>query len=240
MNKKVLLVDDSNVCLEIEQELLRRLPVKIFTATNGRQALDLVRKLRPDLVCMELDLPEMDGAACCAAIKGDPELSGTRVVLMSPPLEQKNAACRVAGSDSIVGKPIDRREFITVIRDMLALNNRLEERIPCRAIVTCRNEGIIFCGTLEDIAIKGIFVGSLHAVKTGDCLTLKFALPVSGADTIETGARVIWINGGKVKRNTQLPQGFGVVFENLGEEEVGQIAEFIERSILWDKLPSEW
>jgi len=106
--------------------------------------------------------------------------------------------------------------------------------------VTCRNEGIVFCGTLEDIALKGIFVGSHHAVKTGDYLTLRFALPVSGAGTIETGARVIWINGGKVKRNTQLPQGFGVVFETLGEEEVGQIAEFIERSILWEKLPSEW
>ena len=69
MNKKVLLVDNSKVCLEIEQDLLRRLPVKIFYATDGKQALEQVRKLRPDLVCMEMELPGLDGAACCAAIK---------------------------------------------------------------------------------------------------------------------------------------------------------------------------
>ena len=240
MNKKILLVDNSNVCLEIEQELLRRLPVKIFHAANGMQALELALKLRPDLVCMDLDLPEMDGAACCAAIKEEPSLSGTRVVLMAQQLEQKMAACRVAGCDAIIRKPLDRKEFTSVTRTMLAVNNRLEERIPCRATVTCRLEKAVFCGTLEDISIKGIFVGSRCEVKIGARLALKFVLPTGGAGTIETAARVIWVNSGRGRRNLQLPVGFGVEFENIGEKEAGQINEFMERSILWDKLPSEW
>jgi len=240
MNKKVLLVDNSNVCLEIEQELLRKLPVKVFTAENGRRALDLARKLRPDLIYMGLDLPGMDGAACCIAIKEDPSLAGTQVVLMAPMIEEEIAACRAAGCDAFLAKPIDRREFIAVGRSMLALNERRAERIPCRAIVNCRVEGNAFCGTLEDIALKGIFVGSHYEVKIGEHLTLKFVLPVSGAGTIETGARVIWINGEKVRRNWQLPAGFGVEFENLDKKAAVQISEFIERSILWSQLPSEW
>jgi CheY-like chemotaxis protein len=78
MNKKVLLADDSSICLEIEQELLRRLPVKIFTAGSGPEAMELARRIRPDLVCIDFDISGMDGAACCRAIKDDPHLSGTK------------------------------------------------------------------------------------------------------------------------------------------------------------------
>jgi two-component system, cell cycle response regulator len=240
MNKKVLLVDNSNVCLEIEHELLRKLPVKVFTAGNGRQALEFARKLRPDLIYMELDLPAMDGAESCRAIKEDPALAMIRVVLMAPPVEKKVELCRAAGCDAFLAKPIDRREFIAVGRSLLALIDRREERIPCRSVVTCHTEGNVFCGTLEDIALKGIFVGSHYEVKIGELLTLKFILPVSGAVTIETRARVIWINGGRVRRNWQLPAGFGVEFDNLDEKGAEQINEFIERSILWSQLPSEW
>jgi len=240
MNKKVLLVDNSNICLGIEQELLRKLPVKVFTAGNGLQALEFARKLRPDLIYMDLDIPGMDGAECCRAIKEDPSLAMIQVVLMAPPVEQKMDLCRTSGCDAYLAKPIDRREFISVGRSMLTLNDRREERISCRSIVTCHIEGNVFCGTLEDIALKGIFVGSHYEVKIGERVTLKFVLPVSGAGTIETGARVIWINGERVRRNWQLPAGFGVEFENLDEKAALQISEFIERSILWSQLPSEW
>jgi CheY-like chemotaxis protein len=240
MNKKVLLVDNSKVCLEIEQELLRRLPVKIFYTTDGKQALEQARKLRPDLVCMELDLPGLDGAACCAAIKEDPMLSGTKVVLMAPPVEEKTTACRVVGCDAIIKKPLERREFISVTRTMLAVNDRIEERIPCRATVSCRLEKAVFCGTLEDVSPRGMFIGSRYEVKVGERLSLRFVLPVSGAGTIETAARVIWTNAERGRRNIQLPVGFGVEFEDLGEIEAGQIAEFIDRSVLWDKMPGEW
>lgn len=240
MNKKVLLVDNSHVCLEIEQELLRRLPVKVFVAENGKQAIELTHKLHPDLIYMGLNLSGMDGAVCCRAIKDDPALAGTQVVLMAPPVEKEMAECRVAGCDAVLAKPIDRREFIAICRSLLALNDQREERIPCRAIVTCRLAGAVFYGTIEDISLKGIFVGSHNEVKIGEELKLKFILPIGGAESIETGARVIWTNGGRMRRKGQLPAGFGVVFENLDSKAAGQIAEFIERSILWEQLPSEW
>jgi CheY-like chemotaxis protein len=240
MNKKVLLADNSNVCIEIEQELLRKLPVKVFIAENGGQAVELARKLRPDLIYMGLDLYGMDGAACCRAIKADPALAGIRVVLMAPSLEKDMAACRAAGCDAVLAKPIDRREFIAIGRSLLALDDQREERILCRAIVTCRLAGTVFYGTIEDISLKGMFVGSHYEVKIGEQLKLKFILPVGGAESIETVARVIWLNGGRMRRKIQLPAGFGVVFADLGIEAAGQITEFIERSILWKQLPSEW
>ena len=240
MNKKVLLADNSLVCLEIEQELLRKLPVKVFIAENGRRAIELAHKLHPDLIYLGLDLAGMGGAACCKAIKEDPALEGIQVVLMAPSIEKEMAACRAAGCDAVLAKPIDRREFIAVGRSLLALNDQRKERIPCRAIVTCHSAGTVFYGTIEDISPKGMFVGSHYEVKIGEQLILKFILPTGGAESIETAAGVIWINSGRMRRNGQLPSGFGVVFENPGIEAAMQIAEFIERSILWKQMPSEW
>src|SRR5664279_5014419 len=127
MIKKVLLADYSHVCLEIEQELLRKLPVKVFIAESGKQAVELAHKLRPDLIYMGLDLSGMDGAACCRAIKGDPALAGIQVVLMAPLVEKEMAACRAAGCDAVIAKPIDRREFIAIGRSLLALNDQRKE-----------------------------------------------------------------------------------------------------------------
>ena len=240
MNKKVLLAEHSQVCLEIEQELLRKLPVKVFIAENGRLAVELARKLRPDLIYMGLDLAGMDGAASCRAIKADPALAGIKVVLMAPSAEKEMAVCRAAGCDAILAKPIERREFIAIGRSLLALNDQREERIPCRAIVTCRLAGTVFYGTIEDISPLGMFVGCHNAVKIGEELKLKFILPAGGAESIETAARVIWLNSGRMRRKGQLPAGFGVLFADLGLEAARQITEFIERSILWQQMPSEW
>jgi len=240
MIKKVLLADNSLVCLEIEQELLRKLPVKVFIAENGKQAVELAHKLRPDLIYLGLDLSGMDGASCCRAIKANPSLAGIRVVLMAPLVEKEMALCRAAGCDAVVAIPIDRKEFVAIGRALLALNDQKKERIPCRALVTCRLAGTLFYGTIEDISLQGMFIGCNYEVKIGDALKLKFLLPVGGAESIETEARVIWINGGRLRRKIQLPAGFGVIFEELGEEAARQFVEVIERSILWQQLPSEW
>ncbi len=240
MEKKVLIADSSSVCLEIEHELLRKLPVKVFSAGYGKDALELARKLRPDLICMGLDLGWPDGAECCRAVKADAALAATLVILLASPTERELAACRKAGCDALLAKPIDRREFIAVCKSFLDLNEQQEERIPCRVTVTCRLEKNVFCGTLEDISRSGMFVGSHCEVRVGERLTLKFLLPVSGASTIETGARVVWINGGRSRRKGDLPVGFGVVFEELDKGASEQIAAFVERSILWEQQPSEW
>ncbi len=240
MEKKVLLVDNSCVCLDIEQELLRRLPVKVFVAENGKQALEIARKMRPDLIYMGYDLPGMDGAAFCRTIKEDQAMAGIQVILMAPPVEKEMAACLNARCDAVLAKPIDRREFIAVGRSLLALHDQREERIPCRAIAICRVKGTVFYGTIEDISPKGMFIGSHYEMKVGEELRVKFILPWAGAESIESGARVIWINSGKLRRKNQFPAGFGVLFEDLSQEASTQIGDFIERSILWQQLPSEW
>jgi CheY-like chemotaxis protein len=240
MTKKVLLVDNSKVSLEIEQEFLRETPVKVFTSENGNKAIEFARRLRPDLVYIDLAPPRMDGASCCIAIKEDPDLAGTRVILVASPGEMEITASRIAGCDAFLAKPLDRRQFITVGRSLLSRSNKHEQRVPCRPTVACRSEGTIFYGAIEDLDISGMFVRSHFAVKTGQRLALKFFVPEIGAEVIDTWARVCWVNGGRVRRKPQLPAGFGVEFEALEKQATEQIMEFVERSTLWQKLSGAW
>ena len=118
---KILLVDDTKLFLKLEREYLKQSSVVILTAENGRQALEIARNERPDLIYMDLNMPEMDGATCCAALKADPELRSIPVILvttagMSESVEQ----CKHAGCDGFLTKPIDRKTFLEMGRKFLS------------------------------------------------------------------------------------------------------------------------
>jgi CheY-like chemotaxis protein len=189
MLKKVLLVDNSLVNLEIQKQFLRETQVKVFTSGNGAKAVEFARRLRPDLVYIDLAAPVMEGASCCIAIKEDPDLEGTQVVLLASPGELEITASRIAGCDAFLARPLNRRQFIKVGKALLAQSNGFEQRVPCRATVACRMEGTIFYGAIEDLDISGMFVRSHFAVKTGQRLELKFFVPEVGSGMIVTWAK---------------------------------------------------
>ena len=122
---KILLVDDVRLFLELEKSFLHLAQVQILTAANGEEALAVVRKERPDLVFLDLYMPVLDGAACCAAIKVDPELTATPVVMVTTggkPDEVEQ--CRVAGCDGLLTKPVDRSAFLDAVARFIPSFNR--------------------------------------------------------------------------------------------------------------------
>jgi two-component system, cell cycle response regulator len=106
---KILLVDDAQIFLDIEKDFLRLSPVQILTAYNGAAALEIVRSERPDLVVMDVNMPHMDGEACCMAMKKDPALSKTPVILVTTRSGREDlASFRDAGCAAILHKPRQR------------------------------------------------------------------------------------------------------------------------------------
>lgn len=240
MAKRILLVDNSTLNLEIQEQLFRETPVKVFTSEIGPKAVELARRLRPDLVYIDLAPPGMEGAACCMAIKREPGLEGTQVVLMATPGEREIEESRMAGCDAFLPKPLDRRRFVALARTLLSKSRGLDQRVPCRASVACRRNGTIFYGAIEDLDVSGMFVRSDFAVKTGERLEIRFFVPETGSGMIETLGRVCWVNNGKVRLKPQLPPGFGIVFEGLDPFAAASITEYLERSMLWQKLTDAW
>ena len=113
---RILLVDDVRLFLELEKSFLHLAQAKILTAANGEEALAVVRKERPDLVFLDLYMPVLDGAACCSAIKSDPEISTTPVIMVTTGGKPEEVEqCRAAGCDGLLTKPVDRSAFLDMV-----------------------------------------------------------------------------------------------------------------------------
>ena len=79
----VLIVDDIPVNIILLKTMLARTNVKILTAVNGQEALDLVRSLKPHVVLLDIQMPVMNGLEVLKEIKSDPKLKEIAVIMVS-------------------------------------------------------------------------------------------------------------------------------------------------------------
>ena len=109
----ILVVDDDATVRELVERHLQRAGFAVVTARGGHEGLRLVRELRPAAVTLDIMMPDLDGWTVLAAIKGDPELAGTPVVLMSI-VDQKNRGYALGAADYLV-KPVDRVKLVETL-----------------------------------------------------------------------------------------------------------------------------
>jgi len=117
----VLVADPATEVREELSGLLGTLGCTVLQAANGRAALDIVREARPDLVIMEAMLPMVQGFEVCRAIKGDPVLRPTQVILTSG-IHRGTVAEDVQiafGADAFLAKPFRRDETVRVAKVLL-------------------------------------------------------------------------------------------------------------------------
>jgi len=112
----VLVVDDDSTVRGLVVRHLERAGFAAVAARGGQEGLRLVRELRPAAVTLDIMMPDLDGWTVLAAIKGDPELAGIPVVLMSI-VDQKNRGYALGAADYLV-KPVDRTKLVETLRNI--------------------------------------------------------------------------------------------------------------------------
>jgi len=118
----VLLVEDTLDTLEAFSHFLRGAGFRVETAVDGRQAVDKARALRPDVVVMDLALPELDGWEATHRIKSDPLTRHVPVIAFSGhAFQQSKESARQAGCDAFLIKPLDPALLIAEIRRVVEL-----------------------------------------------------------------------------------------------------------------------
>lgn len=121
----ILLVDDNPQILEIFSEMLRLQGYEISQAATGKQGLQLVAEKQPDLVILDVVLPDISGIEVCRQIKTNPALTDVFVLLLSG--EATSAAHKVGGlevgADEYIAKPVVWAEFLARIRTVLRLHD---------------------------------------------------------------------------------------------------------------------
>lgn len=85
MNKKILIVDDQAAVRELVSVTLEIGPYEIMTAENGEQALAMARKVLPDLILLDVQMPgsSLDGVGVCRALKSDPGTQKIHIIMLT-------------------------------------------------------------------------------------------------------------------------------------------------------------
>ena len=114
-NPKVLIVDDNELNLKLCIAILKT-QYQVFTATSAEEGLETARRIRPDLILMDIQLPGMDGLTATQEIKNDNELKMTPVIaLTSFAMVGDREKAIAAGCDEYVPKPIDIQYLKTTV-----------------------------------------------------------------------------------------------------------------------------
>lgn len=215
-SKKILFVDDTPLFIRAAKDLFRREQVEILTAMDGHQAIEVVKKERPDLVFMDLYMPKMNGDEACLVIKNDFELRSTPVVIVTGsnrPDDLKR--CREAGCNDIVFKPLTREECLNTSRKFVAFPKWSGKRAKIAASVLFRTEeGRQMTGTLCDISVGGVFIETEESLPVDSLLSLEFRL-TPGTVLIQCRGRVAWRNRKFNLRKDYVSPGVGVEFIDI-------------------------
>ena len=117
MSARILVVDDVPANVKLLEARLSAEYFDVLTATNGAEALDLVRKLRPDLILMDIQLPQVSGLEVTRWIKDDPELRMIPVVAVTAfAMKGDEERIREGGCEAYLSKPISVGKFIETVR----------------------------------------------------------------------------------------------------------------------------
>lgn len=116
VKKRILIVEDTKTIVMVEKLMLAGQDYEIDTAGNGVEGLEKVRSLKPDLVLLDIMMPEMDGIEMCRRLKSDPETRTIPVIMVTTKGEpDKVEQAFVAGCEDYVTKPIDKFELTSKV-----------------------------------------------------------------------------------------------------------------------------
>ena len=117
---KILLVDDEKDILEFLSYNLKKAGYNVFTANNGIDALKIAKKVKPDLIVLDVMMPQMNGIQVCEEIRSDKLLQDTFVLFLTARSEEYSELAGFGvGADDYVTKPIKPKLLISRIQAIL-------------------------------------------------------------------------------------------------------------------------
>ncbi|MDQ0510662.1 MULTISPECIES: response regulator [Ancylobacter] len=120
MSKTVLIVEDNELNMKLFNDLLEAHGYVTLGTRHGLEALDLARKHRPDLILMDIQLPEISGIDVTRRLKADPELKAIPVIAVTAfAMKGDEERIREGGCEAYLSKPISVAKFLETVRQFL-------------------------------------------------------------------------------------------------------------------------
>lgn len=126
--EKILLVDDEPDIIEFLGYNLTKEGYDVTTSTSGKEAVELAKKIKPDLILLDVMMPEMDGIETCQEIRGIDDIKNTLIAFLSARGEDYSQVAGLdAGADDYITKPIKPRLLVSRVKAILRRKSGVEE-----------------------------------------------------------------------------------------------------------------
>lgn len=118
--KKILIVDDEPSIVMSLEYLLRRKKFDVLIARNGTEALETLGKDQPELILLDIMMPDVDGYEICEFVKSSPDLKHIKVIFLSAKSKQSDIEKGLElGADAYIVKPFSTRDLLKKINELI-------------------------------------------------------------------------------------------------------------------------
>jgi two-component system alkaline phosphatase synthesis response regulator PhoP len=211
---KILVVDDEIDILEFIQYNLKKEGYEVHLAHNGQEAIDVARKVKPDLILLDVMMPVMDGIEACKQIKSDSDLEKIFIVFLTARAEEYSEIAGFnAGADDYISKPIKPRVLLSRISAILRRKGKeiVESKIVAGDITIDRETFLVYKnGAKIQLARKEFELLYLLAGKPGKVFTRDYILEKVWGDEVLVVDRTIDVHIRKLR-------------EKIGDEYIGTV-----------------
>ena len=118
---KILIVEDNDLNRRLFSDLLTNKGYQVFECSEGKNALSKATEVKPDLILMDIQMPEVDGLTATKMIRNTPEIAKTKIIAVTAfAMDGDSDRILAGGCDGYISKPIAIATFLKTVEDMLA------------------------------------------------------------------------------------------------------------------------
>ena len=120
VNKKILLVEDDFINMRLAQHILETEGYIVLKAATAQEALEQIESILPDLILVDVQLPDIDGLILVRMLREKPKTRDAKILALTAcAMKGDRERMLKAGCDGYISKPIDVKEFIATVREIL-------------------------------------------------------------------------------------------------------------------------
>ena len=139
--KSILIVDDEARNIKLIKGMVMSEQYDIATASGGQEALDYLRSHQPDLILLDVMMPDIDGFEVCRHLKQDEATQGIPILMVTALMEREHRVKAMeAGADDFLNKPVDRTELLVRVKSLLRIKSYHDKVLESNAQISAKND----------------------------------------------------------------------------------------------------